>query len=65
MNPVIIKHRNVRVQASSAPCADGKSVELLRDGDVVRALQVRCSCGEVTVVEFDYPEPPPTETAPS
>lgn len=35
-----------------------KEVELLREGDVVRAIQLKCSCGEVTVMELNYPEAP-------
>ena len=30
------------------------SVQLLREKDVVHAIEVRCSCGEVTVIEFEY-----------
>lgn len=66
----IIKHDRVRkaedfVEAASALPAragvrgDGagrckKSVQILRENDVVHALEVRCSCGEVTVVEIEY-----------
>jgi hypothetical protein len=35
-----------------------KEVELLREGDLVRAIQFKCSCGETTVVELSYPEAP-------
>lgn len=35
-----------------------KDVQLLREGDVVRAIQLTCSCGESTVVELSYLEPP-------
>jgi hypothetical protein len=31
-----------------------KSVQFLREKDVVRGIEVRCSCGEVTVVEIEY-----------
>jgi hypothetical protein len=34
-----------------------KAVRLLTRGDVVQAIEVSCSCGEVTVVELEYPEP--------
>jgi hypothetical protein len=40
---------------SSARCK--KRVQLLRDKDVVRAVEVRCSCGEITIVEFEYGPP--------
>lgn len=38
-----------------------KAVRLLTRGDVVQALEVTCSCGEVTVVELEYPEPHATQ----
>ncbi len=35
-----------------------KSVQFLRENNVVHAIEVRCSCGEVTVVEIEYgPQP--------
>ena len=37
---------------SQARCK--KSVQLLREKDVVHAVELRCSCGEITVVEFEY-----------
>ena len=40
---------------SSARCK--KSIQLLREKDVVHAVEVRCSCGEITVVEFGYGPP--------
>lgn len=74
----IIKKRNVRLEdapgvATSAAHGcngtngvpddrGGAQVELLRDGEIVRAIQVRCGCGETTVVELEYahvPEPTP------
>lgn len=65
----IIKKTAVRMDASpvrraprpgtgDAVCAE-KSVELAHEGELVRAIQVTCSCGEVTVIELDYPEPEP------
>lgn len=66
----IIKSSNVRQddsQASESPApavpsarlaADGahaKQVELLRVGERVHALELTCSCGEVTLIELDYP----------
>ena len=42
---------------AAADCA--RSVRLLREGGVLRALEVTCSCGEVTVVELIYPNPDP------
>lgn len=41
--------------SSAARCK--KSVRLLRLGAVVQALELTCSCGEVTVVELEYPAP--------
>jgi hypothetical protein len=40
-----------------------KSVELLRVGPRVQAVQLTCSCGEVSVIEFDYPEDSPSGDA--
>jgi hypothetical protein len=66
----IIKHDRVRLeQSEDAPAAAlparadagprslsrcKKSVQLLREKDMVRAIEVRCSCGELTVVELEY-----------
>jgi len=35
-----------------------KSVRLLELEQVVHAIEFTCSCGEVSVVELDYPETP-------
>lgn len=35
-----------------------KSVRTLTDRGHVHALEVTCSCGDVTVIELDYPEAP-------
>ena len=40
---------------AAAPAQHEKRVELLRVGERVHALELTCSCGEVTVVELDYP----------
>ena len=45
---------------NSARCK--KSVQLLREKDVVHAVEMRCSCGEVTVVEFEYGPPAAEES---
>jgi len=42
------------VRGSSAPRSCKKSVRLLRINGSVQALEVTCSCGEITVVELDY-----------
>jgi hypothetical protein len=62
--PSIIKNSSVRAThpgasfaRPSATRACEKSVELLRQGGVVHALQLTCSCGDTTVVELDYPQP--------
>lgn len=60
----IIKRQNVRVEEqASTPSrrANGathgqKSVRLLELEGRVHALELRCACGEVTVVELDYPD---------
>jgi len=62
----IIKHDRVRLgdcdaelpAALPARARGGvrckKSVQLLREAEIVHAIEVRCSCGEVTVVEIEY-----------
>jgi hypothetical protein len=35
-----------------------KSVQMLREAGTVHAIEVRCSCGESTVVEFQYEDKP-------
>lgn len=35
-------------------------VRLLRAGGVVHAIEITCSCGEVALVELDYPPAPET-----
>ena len=34
--------------------AKSPRIELIRDGDIVRALEITCSCGEKIVVRCDY-----------
>ena len=65
----IIKHDRVRIDDSSAELPSAlpargasakpsprckKSVQLLRERDVVHAIEVRCSCGDITLVEIEY-----------
>lgn len=40
---------------NSAPCSGEKAVRLLREDGRVRAIEFTCSCGEITVVELQYP----------
>lgn len=54
MQPIIIKNRDVRLETSSVDGHEPKTVQLLRDGDVVRAIELKCSCGEKTILEIDY-----------
>jgi hypothetical protein len=30
-------------------------VTLRREGDIIREIHIRCKCGEVTILECDYP----------
>lgn len=46
---------------TSAPHGE-KQVRLLREDEVVRAVELTCSCGEVTVIELAYAEPVETGT---
>jgi len=43
------------VRPALAPGAHEKRVELLCVGERVHALELTCSCGEITVIELDYP----------
>jgi hypothetical protein len=70
MESIILKGTDGRIQPLSvknllnrskpgAPQGSGEackpSVEILKVGNDVRGLEVRCTCGEVTVVELTYP----------
>ena len=35
-----------------------QTVRLLSEGGLVHAIEVTCRCGQVTVVELEYPEGP-------
>ena len=64
----IIKHDRVRIDDNRADVPSAlpvransrngarckKSVQLLSEKNVVHAIEMRCSCGEVTVVELEY-----------
>lgn len=41
--------------AGARPGRQRKAVQLLRVAQQVVALELTCSCGEVSVVEFEYP----------
>ena len=60
MQPIIIKNRNVRLDTESAEGHEPKTVQLLKEGDAVRAIELECSCGEKTVLEIDYEASEPT-----
>jgi len=64
MQPIIIKNRNVRIERTAAKCETQKSIQLLEDRGAVRAIEIRCTCGETTVIELEYTAtaPPQTET---
>ena len=50
----IIKKQRVKLEQELPARSGEERVELLEEGGVVRAIQVRCSCGEITVVELQY-----------
>ena len=60
MSRIVIKNREVRLEARRLEACGGKHVELLEDAGIVRAIRIRCSCGEVTVIELEY-APAPAE----
>ncbi len=47
---------SVRPLGGDQPCQGQKGVRLLNDGGDVRAIEFTCACGEVTVLELQYPE---------
>ena len=53
----IIKKRQLKAHHATSTRGGEAHNELLKDGDVVRAIEVRCSCGSSTVVELHYAEP--------
>jgi hypothetical protein len=66
MERVIVKHHRVTDQrvapsARERHAAETATVRLVREGDVVRALEITCACGERTTVElrYDGDAPPP------
>ena len=76
MQPIIVKGHHVQVKTppageacTAAPVghAEEPVVRILREGGVVRAIEVRCGCGRPTVVQLDYeqtasaPTPPDSE----
>ena len=72
MQPLVIKRHNVRIErgreamaatAEETPVEEEhaeKAVRLLEENGVVSALEVRCACGQVTVIELEYPGPSQT-----
>ncbi len=62
MHSIIVKKHQVTEQrikriAGDESAAPEAQVRLLREGGVLRALEVRCSCGERLTVELDYDSP--------
>ena len=71
MTPPIIKREHVRVSATPSrspgassrllkgvgekPRAGESGVRLLHEGEEVCAIEFTCKCGDVTVVELEYP----------
>jgi len=64
----IIKRDRVRMTSAERPHernrarvdgarASEKSVRLLEEQGQVRAIELTCDCGEVTVIELHYPDP--------
>jgi hypothetical protein len=59
----VIKSSRVRLEErprrspTAAPAGPhGKSVRAIRVDGEIRAIELRCDCGEVTVVELEYAE---------
>ena len=47
------KTRQVARQSNGEPCKP--TIEVLKVGADVRGIEVRCTCGEITVIELSYP----------
>jgi hypothetical protein len=71
MTPSIIKHDRVRIDDGGAPPAGPpgqaaalarprtpKGVRLLERDGRVHAIELVCTCGEVSVIELDYGDAP-------
>jgi len=79
MTPTIIKRHRVRdgapapakvrstpgAQSAAQPGASDKSVRLLEQDGRVYAIELTCSCGDVSVIELDYPDEPRSQEAPA
>lgn len=63
MTHQIIKRAHVQVGQTAShthgarrgQSLEAQGVRILRDGEDVRAIEITCACGEVTVVELQYP----------
>ena len=62
-NAVRLEERPARRESSAAACAPAQGARLLRTDGVVRAIEVTCSCGDVTVIELEYSAAVPTQQA--
>ena len=66
MQPTIIKRTQVQLEARQVACGSGnKSARILEDQGGVRAIELRCSCGEVTVFELEVAPNPADESVQS
>ena len=72
MQPII---KNDRIQFERVPrpkvrtrpalaCEEGRSASLLRVDGEVRAIQFRCGCGEISVLELEYDSAPEVRAVP-
>lgn len=55
--PLVIRAEHIRVETDRVPIGvprPGPKVEVIRDGDAIRAIEVTCSCGERIRIECDY-----------
>ena len=59
IQPLSVKNLLNRTQPGKAqPAGEAckPTVEVIKVGSDVRGIEVRCTCGEVTVVELTYPQ---------
>lgn len=59
IQPLSVKNLLSKAQAGARQTpgeACKPTIEVLKVGSDVRGLEVRCTCGEVTVIELTYPQ---------
>lgn len=58
---VVVVSAPVQIPSPQTDGGDPAGLRIQRDGELVRSIEVTCSCGEVIRLECDYPEAPATD----